>query len=418
MTTAPVAGVYRNTLLQAVYFGPGSVATSLAAAIETLNLKNKKAFVLTGKSLATKTKVIERVQEILSSKGYYSGETFYDIGEHAPVAGIREAVERIKRSNADVIIAVGGGSPIDAAKAVSFYRHQEEHGEESARNPLTHPDLFIPTIAVPTTLSVAETTQNAGFKSEEGHKIGVSSKNLVPRAIVYDAELTLDTPERLWLSTGVRALDHAVEYVYRPDTHPLLLPSVQSSLRELFTYLPLSKKDPKNVQVRQKLQLACFNSLWPEARMGALGLSHGLGHKFGATYSISHGITSCLTLAPSIRFVANWKDTPLLHLQNLADTLTFIPAPYNPSPAPLGAPVGASGTEPSQDEIKALREKACLVGDAVQKLVDDLGLHSTLKGCGVGPEQTEIVATKVTGEDKKGSEFWQGIKGVLDSVYE
>ncbi len=99
------------------------------------------------------------MQEILSSKGYYSGETYYDIGEHAPVAGIREAVERIKRSNADVIVAVGGGSPIDAAKAISYYRHQEQHGEDSAKNPLTHPDLFIPTIAVPTTLSVAETTK-------------------------------------------------------------------------------------------------------------------------------------------------------------------------------------------------------------------------------------------------------------------
>ncbi len=62
--------------------------------------------------------------------------------------------------------------------------------------------------------------------------------------------------------------------------------------------------------MRQKLQLACFNSLWPEARMGALGLSHGLGHKLGATYGIGHGITSCITLGTTVRFVANWKDTP------------------------------------------------------------------------------------------------------------
>ncbi|KAJ9474104.1 putative Alcohol dehydrogenase 4 (putative) [Pseudozyma hubeiensis] len=418
MAASSVTGVYRNTLLQAVYFGPGSIATSLPSAVETLNLKNKKAFILTGKSLATKTKVIERVQQILSSKGYYSGETYFDIGEHAPVAGIREAVERIKRSNADVIVAVGGGSPIDAAKAVSFYRHQEEHGEESARNPLTHPDLFIPTIAVPTTLSVAETTQNAGFKSEEGHKIGVSSKNLVPRAIIYDAELTLDTPERLWLSTGIRALDHAVEYLYRPDTHPLLRPSVQSAIRDIFTYLPLSKTDPKNLDVRQNLQLACFNSLWPEARTGALGLSHGLGHKLGATYGIGHGITSCITLGATIRFTANFPNTPLLHLQNLADTLPFIPAPYNPNPAPLGPSVGTGKNDPSESELKVLREKATAVGDAVQKLVDDLGLHSTLKGCGLDAQQPEIVATKTTGEAKKGSEYWHGVKGILDSVYQ
>lgn len=415
---AAPAGIYRNTLLQAVYFGPGSIASSLPAAIDALNLKSKKAFILTGKSLATKTQVIERVQQILAAKGYYSGETYFDIGEHAPVAGIREAVERIKRSNADVIVAVGGGSPIDAAKAVSFYTHQQEYGEESARNPLTHMDKFIPTIAVPTTLSVAETTQNAGFKSDEGHKIGVSSRNLVPRAIIYDAELTLDTPERLWLSTGIRALDHAVEYLYRPDTHPLVKPAAQSAVREIFTYLPLSKKDLKNVDVRQKLQLACFNSLWPESRMGALGLSHGLGHKLGATYGISHGITSCLTLAPTVRFTASWKDTPLLHLQNLADTLPFIPAPYNANPQPLSAPVGALTGDVSPQELQQLRDRASAVGDAIQKLVDELGLHSTLKGCGLGPEEPAIVATKVTGEDKKGSEYWNGVKAILDGVYE
>ncbi|KIS67858.1 uncharacterized protein UMAG_03914 [Mycosarcoma maydis] len=418
MATSPVAGVYHNTLLQAVYFGPGSLATSLAAAIEALNLKNKKAFILTGKSLATKTKLIERVEHILSCKGYYSGETYFDIGEHAPVAGIREAVQRIKRSNADVIIAVGGGSPIDAAKAVSFYRHEQEYGQESARSGTTSADLFIPTIAVPTTLSVAETTQNAGFKSDQGHKIGVSSKNLVPRAVIYDAELTLDTPERLWLSTGIRALDHAIEYLYRPDTHPLLRPSVQSAIRHLFTYLPLCKADPQNVDVRQKLQLSSFNSLWPEARTGALGLSHGLGHKLGATYAIPHGITSCITLGATVRFVANWKHTPVSHLENLADTLAFIPAPYNPTPAPLGNSVATDAKDVCEQELKTLRQNATLVGDAVQRLVDDLGLHTTLKECGLRPEETDVVATKITGDHHKGGEYWNGVKAILDSVYQ
>lgn len=416
---AATTGVYRNTLLQAVYFGPGCIGSSLPAAVEALNLRNKKAFILTGKSLATKTNVIKRVQEVLAAKGYYSGETYFEIGEHAPVAGIREALERIQSSNADVIVAVGGGSPIDAAKAISFYRHQQMHGDESAKNQLTDPSLFLPTIAVPTTLSVAETTQNAGFKSEEGHKIGVSSKNIVPRAIIYDAQLTLDTPEKLWLSTGIRALDHAVEYLYRPDTHPLVKPSAQSSIRELFTYLPLCKKDPNDLHVRQKLQLAAFNSLWPEARMGALGLSHGLGHKLGATYGISHGITSCITLGATVRFVANWKDTPLLHLQNLADTLPFIPAPFNPNPTPLTAPAGAlTQADVTPQQLNELRQSATNVGNAITKLVDDLGLHSTLKGCGLGPEQLEIVATNTTGEAKKGSDYWKGVKAILDQVYQ
>lgn len=402
---AAPAGIYRNTLLQAVHFGPGCLAKSLPAAIEALNLKSKKALILTGKSLATKTEVIKRVQDALG--GYYSGETYTDIGEHAPVAGIREVVERMKQTQADVIVAVGGGSPIDAAKAVSYYTHQMLHGEASAKNPLTDPTSFIPTIAIPTTLSVAETTQNAGFKSDEGHKIGVTSRNLTPRVIIYDAEVTLDTPERLWLSTGIRALDHAVEFLYRPDTHPLLKPSVQSSIRELFTLLPLSKKNPKDLDLRQRLQLACFNSLWPESRVGNLGLSHGLGHKLGATYGISHGITSCITLGPCVRFTAKWKDTPLAHLRNLADTLAFIPAPYNPNPTAL-----------CDTPDEQVREKADAVGKAISALIDDLGLHSTLKQHGLAHEETAVVATKVTGEDKKNTDYWNGIKAILDGAYQ
>lgn len=74
-------------------------------------------------------------------------------------------------------------------------------------------------------------------------------------------------------------MDHAIEYLYRPDTHPVLLPLVLNAIRDLFTLLPLSKKDPKDVDVRQRLQISAFGSLWPEARKGALGLSHGLRHK-------------------------------------------------------------------------------------------------------------------------------------------
>ncbi|PWY96964.1 Dehydroquinate synthase-like protein [Testicularia cyperi] len=414
---AAPAGIYRNTLLQTVYFGQGCLASSLPAAIEGLNLKSKKAFILTGKSLATKTDVIAKVQKALSSKGYYSGETFYDIGEHAPVAGIREVVERMKNSQADVIVAVGGGSPIDAAKAVSYYTHSVKFGEESAKNPLSRAEDFIPTIAIPTTLSVAETTQNAGFKSDDGHKIGVTSRNLTPRVIVYDAQLTLDTPETLWLSTGIRALDHAVEFLYRKDTHLLIKPSVQSSIRELFTLLPLSKQNPKDVEIRQRLQLACFNSLWPESRLGALGLSHGLGHKLGATYSIPHGITSCITLAPTVRFVANYPQTPLPHLWNLADTLPFIPAPFNPSPAPLlSSPLPPNN--PSAAQIDALRHSAAKVADAIQALVDSLGLKTTLKDRGLDPNQPEIVADQVAGKDGRDSDYYKGVKAILDSVYE
>ena len=92
----------------------------------------------------------------------------------------------------------------------------------------------------------------------------------------------------------MRAVDHAVENLYRPQVIPPIKALMYQALYDLFTYLPRSKADPQDVAVRQKLQLASWMSLWPMRmeKYTAIGLSHSLGHKLGATYSIPHGITS------------------------------------------------------------------------------------------------------------------------------
>lgn len=86
-----------------------------------------------------------------------------------PIEAIREATDLVKSSGADVLISIGGGSPIDSAKAIAYQIHQTT-------------GKWIPSIAVPTTLSVAETTQNAGFTTEEKKKIAVSDPELVPKS--------------------------------------------------------------------------------------------------------------------------------------------------------------------------------------------------------------------------------------------
>jgi alcohol dehydrogenase class IV len=144
--------------LEGVYYGPGSIATALPILLNTLEVS--KAFIVTGNSLYTKvrlvypipavshasqTDVVKRVEGILREQNCYAG-TFYDIGQHSPIAGIRAGVEAFKKSGADIIVSVGGGSPIDASKAISFFLHEELGGE------------FLRQIAIPTTLSAAEYT--------------------------------------------------------------------------------------------------------------------------------------------------------------------------------------------------------------------------------------------------------------------
>jgi alcohol dehydrogenase class IV len=308
--------------------------------------------------------------------------------------------------------AVGGGSPIDAAKLISMFSHDEDaslKGNDDIRT-------FIPVIAIPTTLSAAETTQNAGY-TKDGKKVSTSHPALAPRVIICDAKLTLATPHRLWISSGMRAVDHAIEMLYRPDPSPILRPAELGSLRELFHLLPATNKNPDDLNIRQTLQVIALASLWPESRKGAIGLSHGLGHALGATYSIPHGITSCITLAKSIELTATLPSTPIEQLLALSDALDLIPAPYNPSPSPLGLPSSILASQ-SGDELKQTVEKArkrgVEVGKAVQRLVDNLGLHTTLKSSNVPENDLDTIAHHVA---QGNEDMHSAVLGMLRGMY-
>ncbi|KAI0779924.1 iron-containing alcohol dehydrogenase [Fomes fomentarius] len=368
---------YTDTL-KGVYYGPGSVKTALPKLLGILGAK--KALVVTGRSLFHKTDVVKTVENVLKERNAY-GATFYEIGEHAPVAGIKAGVRKFKEVEADVIVSVGGGSPVDASKAILYFLQGESGGP------------YLHQIAIPTTLSAAEYTIGAGYTSEDGHKVAVSSPELAPAGIILDAELTLATPERLWLSTGLRALDHAVENLYRPLVPPPIKHLCYAALADLFTYLPKSKADPQDVAVRQKLQIASWMSLWPLKleKYSALGLSHSLGHKLGARYGIPHGITSCLTLAPVVAFQAEhasqedkeWLAAALLHLRK-------------PS----------TGT---------LEGDILSVSLSIQQLVDNLGLRSTLSQYKVPRADIPQIAELAAGS--KDDLVYPKTVAILESLY-
>ncbi|KAI0063598.1 alcohol dehydrogenase IV [Artomyces pyxidatus] len=345
---------WTNTL-RGIYYGPGSISTALPELLA--NIGGTKALIVTGKSLFNKTDVVKTVEAVLRSKDAY-GATFYDIGEHSPIAGIRAGVKAFKDAGADIIVSVGGGSPVDASKAILYYLQQESGGP------------YLKQIAVPTTLSAAEYTVGAGYTNDEGTKVSVSSPELAPAGIILDAELTLPTPERLWLSTGIRSLDHAVENLYRPYITPPQKALCYQALHDLFEYLPKSKANPQDVAVRQKLQLASWMSLFPMKidKYAPLGLSHSLGHRLGASYSIPHGITSCLTLAPVVRLkakVASQEDK-----EDLAAALFY-----------LG--------QPSTGSIEG---DALKLADLIEELVANLGLKSTLTQYNVPPSDIPKIA--------------------------
>src|SRR5205085_5391639 len=176
-----------------IHWGGGSVA-QLGAELQ--RLEATRIGVVTTRSLI----------ESLDRLGVQPAATIV-IGQHAPMSQIDAGAEAAKSAAVDCIVSFGGGSAIDAAKIISV-RLADSDGRA------------LPHIAIPTTLSVAELAAGAGFTNAEGDKEGMRDPRLMVETVIYDAELTLATPMQLWLSTGIRALDHAVEGFLAPGEHP------------------------------------------------------------------------------------------------------------------------------------------------------------------------------------------------------
>ena len=358
-TEHPLSGLWVPTQLERLYYGPNSVQKHLLSCLPS---SSSKAFVITGTSLASKTTLIRQVEELLTSKNHAG--TFSNIKQHAPVAQLDEASDAVgKDSSIDTIISIGGGSPIDSAKAISYRVHVKSK-------------KFLYHITIPTTLSAAECTMIAGFTNADGQKTMVVAPELVPHVVIYDSIFGKETPQKLWLSTGIRALDHAVELLYHPYATEVPARSlVLTAIEQLFTNLPKYKADPKDEDIITRLQLASFASLYPIGTnvKGGLGLSHGMGYALGSPYGIPHGITSCITLASVVRLKAQTPEDAA----QLARALPFI------------------GESRSGDDKK----DAIKMGDAIEHLVNDLGLDTRLSEYNVGKDQVPVVAKSATRTD-------------------
>jgi alcohol dehydrogenase class IV len=374
-TQHPLSGLWQPTQLQKLHYGPDSVKQHL---LSCLPKESSRAFIITGNSLATKTPLVKQVEQLLGNK--HAG-TFSKIGEHAPVAQLDEATELVtKGEGVDTVISIGGGSPIDSSKAISYRLH------EKTGNYLYH-------IAIPTTLSASECTMMAGYTESNGVKTGVRSPSIVPHVVIYDSKFALHTPERLWMSTGLRAMDHAIELLYHPTATemPARWLCLQSAA-SLFENLKKHKKDPNDEDTITRLQLAAFGSLGFLGYniKGGLGLSHALGYALGSPYGIPHGITSCLTLGHVVKLKA--KDPAAA--EQIARLLPFI---------------GESGSGDAKKDAER-------VGERVLGLVKDLGLDSDLSKYKVGKDQIPIITERATGGQKEG-QIYDAVEGLVKELF-
>ena len=396
-TESPLSGLWMPTQLQKMYYGPSKVENEL---ISCLPSSNSKAFIITGSSLATKTPLVKKVEQLLTSR-HHAG-TYSSISQHAPIAQIDEAVDAVtKDSKIDTLISIGGGSPIDAAKAIS-HRTNEKTGE------------YLFHISIPTTLSSAETSMACGMTNADGTKVLVSIPQLVPQVIIYDADFALQTPQKLWLSTGIRALDHAVELMYNPNSVEIPTKvSMLSTIKGFFEYLPQNKKEPKNKDVITMLQLLSFVALYPmglNAAKGGIGLSHTMGYALGAPFGIPHGITSCLALAEVVRFKAReGTEWEAQQIARIAEVLG------ESSVDGLGRKVPQAIQTVRDDVGNDYRKKGLAVAEKIEKLIKDLELATNLRTYGVEGEDKIHQIVKSTTKSESG-ELYDRIYKLVESI--
>ena len=296
------AGEYYFTRLETVVFGVGKVE-SLGRELSRRGAN--RALIVTGKTLGH-SKLLDRVK---SAAGSALAGVFTGAAQHVPSHTVTELVAEARRVGADALVSFGGGSPIDTVKNAAWQLMGGRAGSrtidfsgaagESAGGGFLH-------IAIPTTLSAGESTP-AGGVTDESSKVkgGVADPRLQARSVILDPALTAETPAWLWASTGMRALDHAVEGSYS-TRHQLVTDTLATKAIALLNahLLPsLQTHGEDELEHRLQCQLAAWLSIFGMSNTRA-GISHALGHQIGPMWNVPHGVTSCITLPHVMRFMA------------------------------------------------------------------------------------------------------------------
>lgn len=296
--------------MERVFFGRPFVEVVLE---EVERLGSERVFLLVSNTLNNKTDEIQKLRDALGGK--YAA-TYDDIPAHIPRDAVLRATATAREARADLIVSVGGGSITDAGKNVALCL---EHNiteldqfepfrlkTDPATGVVTAPVFRGPTvrqIAVPTTLSGGEFHQSGG-SNDPVKKLKQSIRNplMIPRTVIFDPVLSLRTPLDLWLSTGMRSVDHAVESFYSPYGSPFVDGTALQALRTLPSALRRTKEDPQDLEARADAQSGMWLSqmgMWSLVPMGA---SHGIGHVLAGSFHVPHGHCTCVTLPAVLRF--------------------------------------------------------------------------------------------------------------------
>ena len=339
----------RIVLNETSYHGKGAIQE---IAGEVTRRGFRKAFVCSGPTLY-KHGVTKKVTDVLEQAGC-PYEVYTNIKENPTIENVQDGVKAYKASGADFIVALGGGSPMDTAKAIGIIINNPEfedvrslEGVAPTKNP------SVPIIAVPTTAGTAsEITINYVITdTEKRRKFVCVDTHDIPIVAVVDPDMMSSMPKGLTAATGMDALTHAIEgYITKAAWemtdmfHLKAIELISSSLRGAVENTP---------EGREGLALGQYVAGMGFSNVG-LGIVHSMAHALGAVYDTPHGVANAILLPTVMEFNA---DATGEKYRDIAKAM------------------GVQGTETmSQEEYR----KAAV--DAVRKLASDVGIPKDLKG--------------------------------------
>ncbi|WP_041799030.1 iron-containing alcohol dehydrogenase [Rhodopseudomonas palustris] len=343
---------------EVVYGQPAAAA--IAAQIDRIGAQ--RALLMVSGTLNRTTDEIAKIRDAIGPR---CAGVFDAMPAHSPRSAVIAAANQARAVGADLLVTVGGGSITDGAKAVQICLANDIGTVAEMDRVANRPSPVAPIvrqISVPTTISGGEFSAMAGVTNEATRvKEKFAHPLVMPRAAILDPAITVHTPEWLFLSTGIRAVDHCVEAICSGEAHPYGDAQALHGLAMLASALPRVKADATDLDARLDCQIGTWLSMGALSSGVPMGASHGIGYVLGAVFDVPHGHTSCVMLPAVMR----WNKSVNRERQAL---------------------VAAAMGHPGKD-----------AGDVLDALIRVLGMPRSLREVNVGPEHFERIADQAMG---------------------
>lgn len=351
----------RIVLNETSYFGAGAISVIPE---ESKNRGFKKAFVVTDKDLV-RFNVAKKVTDVLDAAGV-KYELFDDVKQNPTIANVQDGVAKFKAAKADFIIAIGGGSVIDTAKATGIIIANPEHADvRSLEGAVVTKNKAVPIFAVPTTAgTAAEVTINYVITdAEKKRKFVCVDPHDIPVVAVIDADMMSSMPKGLTAATGMDALTHAIEgYITKGAwelTDTFHLKAIEIISRSLRKAVANEKEGRLDMALGQYVAGMGFSNV-------GLGVVHGMAHPLGAFYDTPHGVANAILLPTVMEYNAPCTGEKYRYIAKA---------------------MGVKGIKKmSQEEYR----KAAV--DAVRQLAIDVGIPRKLSDVGVKEKDLQFLA--------------------------